>query len=89
MTRWSLSPLAILTCLPINASAQVDNYRPYHWLSAKECGAKHLEWLSPADLDERIEGFDETLTENTKANLDKASDEKTACANLSMGCGFR
>jgi len=78
--------LAISVSLPIGASAQVDNYTRYHELLAKECGAKHLEWLSAADLNDMIIiDFEGSLSKNRKMKLDRANDEKTACANVTMG----
>ena len=85
MTPWSILALPILAALTITLSAQVNNYGPHHRLLAKQSGAKHLEWLSPADPDERMEDFDEPLARKTKATLDNANDEKTACANITMG----
>jgi hypothetical protein len=81
--------LAISVSLPIGASAQVDNYTPYHELLAKECGAKHLEWVSPAGLDLLITNFHDALPEAQQSNLDRANDADTACAKVMAGvtCG--
>lgn len=81
--------LAISVSLPIGASAQVDNYTPYHELLAKECRAKHLEWVSPGDLDLLITDFHDALPEAQRINLDRANDANTACALVVAGltCG--
>ena len=81
--------LAISINLPIGASAQVDKYTPYHELLAKECGAKHLEWVSPADLDLLITNFHDALPKAQQSNLDRANNAATACAQVIAGltCG--
>ncbi len=89
MNPWAILTLAISVSLPIGASAQVDNYAPYHTLLSKECRSKHLEWLSPADLNDMIIiDFEGSLSKNTKMKLDRANDEKTACANVMMGASI-
>jgi hypothetical protein len=84
----SLALLAAVLC-PLSTDAQVDNYKPYHFLLARECPSKHLEWISPADLGELIDNFHESLLASQKEKLDLANDEKTSCAKVMMGmtCG--
>lgn len=70
----------------IAASAQSQNYAPYNNLLAKECGAKHLAWISPADLNDMIIiDFEGALPKAMKTKLERANDEKVACANVTMG----
>jgi hypothetical protein len=77
---------AMLSSLPVYGAAQIDNYQPYHILLARECPANHLEWLSPADLNDMIViDFKGSLAPSQKATLDRANDEKLACANVTMG----
>jgi hypothetical protein len=78
-------PLVLLVSLPVSASGQVDNYTPYHVLLAKECGAKHLEWISPGQLNDVILDFEGALPKSAKAKLDRANNEKIVCANVEMG----
>lgn len=53
----------MLSCLTLCASAQFDNYQLYHILLTPECPAKHLAWLSPANLNDIIIiDFKEALT---------------------------
>lgn len=79
----------ILMSVPVAATAQIDDYSPYHALLAKQCGPKHLEWVSPADLDDLIGDFHDSLSPALQAKLDKANDDKVACKNVVMGatCG--
>jgi hypothetical protein len=86
MKLWIKLPLAISISLPIGASAQIDNYTPYHELLAKLCPAKHLEWVSPGQLNDLIMiDFEGSLTKTIKAKIDRANDEKVACANVIAG----
>ena len=84
-------PIALLTLLSLGlpASAQVDNYTPYHQLLARACKARHLEWISPGDLGDLIEDFEASLAPAARAGLEKANEEKVACRNVVMGatCG--
>ncbi len=79
----------ILLSAPMDATAQIDNYTPYHVLLAKQCGPKHLEWLSPADLGDLIGDFHDSLRPAQQVRLDKANDYKAACKDVVMGatCG--
>ena len=74
-----------LIALPVGANAQIDNYRPYHALLARQCSARHLEWLSAADLDEQMEAFHDSLRQSAQQKLDRANDQKTACAHVIAG----
>ena len=80
---------AVLLGLPVAATAQIDNYTPYHLLLARQCGERHLEWISPADLSDLIDDFHASLRPARRTGLDGANDEKTACKNVIMGatCG--
>ncbi len=81
--------LVILVSLPVGATAQIDNYTPYHALLAKQCSARHLEWVSPGDLNELIAEFHRSLRPAQQRRLDAVNEEKTACADVTMGatCG--
>ncbi|SRR5579883_247469 len=81
-----LTALLLIFGFPLAAFGQSQNYAPYTDLLAKECGTKHLEWISPADLNDMIIiDFEGTLPKNLKRKLDAANDEKTACANVIAG----
>ena len=81
--------LALSVGLPTAAAAQIDNYTPYHELLARECRARHLEWLSPAALEWVITKFDAALPKSAKTELNSVNDEKTVCSDVSEGltCG--
>jgi hypothetical protein len=67
--------------------APPDPLAPYHTLLAKMCAAKHLEWLSPGELDDLIEvNFHDALPGALQSKLDEADGrEKAACANTVGG----
>jgi hypothetical protein len=66
------------------ASAQIDNYTLYNGLLAQECRASHLEWLSPAQLNDLIEiDFEGSLPKAEKAKLQRADNQKAMCATVS------
>ncbi len=67
--------------------APPDPQAPYHTLLAKMCAAKHLEWLSPGELDDLIEvNFHDALPGALQSKLDEADDrEKAQCANTVGG----
>jgi len=76
----------MLSSLSVCATAQIDNYQRYHNLLAQKCPAVHLEWLSPADLNDMIViDFKGSLNALQRTMLDIANDEKIACANVTMG----
>jgi hypothetical protein len=77
--------LALFVSLPTGVSAQVDNYTPYHELLAKYCGPKHLEWISPGALNDIIDDFATSLPKKLRTKLDRANDQKIACANVIVG----
>jgi hypothetical protein len=82
---WALAIAFAL--IPVMADGQIDNYEPYHALLAKQCPAKHLEWLSPGELDDLIEvNFHDALPGSLQSKLDAADrTEKEACANNVAG----
>ena len=86
---WILS--AVLALVPIAAGGQnqnqVDDFALYHALLAKQCPAKHLEWLSTGELDDLIEvNFHDALPGLLRTKLDAANEnEKRACASGTGG----
>jgi hypothetical protein len=88
--RWfGMISVAALTLIPLAARGQnqADDFAPYHALLAKQCPAKHLEWLSVGELDDLIEvNFHDALPGSLRTKLDAASEnEKRACANGTGG----
>jgi hypothetical protein len=79
--------LALVSVLAVSAKAETyeDSIKPYNALLQRECPDKHLEWLSPADLNEVIDPFRESLAPDQRAKLDRVADTKTACAQNIAG----
>ena len=66
---------AVLMLIPVAAGGQADDFAPFHALLAKQCPAKHLEWLSAGELDDLIEvNFHDALPGALKTKLDTAND---------------
>jgi hypothetical protein len=67
--------------------AGADDFALFHALLAKQCPAKHLEWLSTGELDDLIEvNFHDALPGSLRTKLDAANEnEKRACANGTGG----
>jgi len=78
-----------LSAFPLSAMAQIDNYKPYHMLLARNCPSKRLELVSPADLNVLIDDFHDSLPANEKNRMDRANDTKKVCAKVIAGltCG--
>ena len=87
MTLWRGMLAAMAALAPVAAGGQVDDFAPYRALVAKQCPAKHLEWLSPGELDDLIEvNFHDALPPALQTKLDAADKtEKAACANATGG----
>jgi hypothetical protein len=99
--RWlgmmSVAALALIPLMLFSGAAggqgqsqsqnQADDFAPFHALLAKQCPARHLEWLSTGELDDLIEvNFHDTLPGSLRTKLDAANEnEKRACANGTGG----
>jgi hypothetical protein len=72
---------------PATAPAPADAVAAYTALLTKQCPQKHLEWLSPGELDDLIEvNFHDALPPVLQSKLDAADkSEKQACATATMG----
>src|SRR5581483_340525 len=72
---------------PPAAPQPVDAYQSYRGLLLKMCPLKHLELLSPGELDDLIEvNFHDALAPALQTKLDAADKtEKAACANAVAG----
>jgi hypothetical protein len=81
----ALVPLAAL--MPLGALGQAGNDDPYRAALGKQCPDKHLEWLSPGELDDLIEvNFHDALPVPLQSKLDAADRaDKAACANGTAG----
>ncbi|HEY5085613.1 MAG TPA: hypothetical protein VII48_13880 [Rhizomicrobium sp.] len=88
---WMLS--AVFALIPVAAGGQsqgqspADDFALFHAALAKQCPAKHLEWLSTGELDDLIEvNFHDALPGSLRTKLDAANEnEKRACANGTGG----
>ena len=86
MNRMITLTAAIWMGSTVGLAAQIDNYTPYHVLLAKDCNSKHLEWLSPAELNDLIvQDFRGQLSSREKAAVDRFNNEKIECADVTMG----
>ena len=72
---------------PPAGQAPADAYQTYRTMLGKVCPLKHLELLSPGELDDLIEvNFHDALPRAMQTKLDAAdTNEKAACANATMG----
>ena len=90
MRALRLVSVIIIALVPLTALGQSGNPAsddPYRALLGKTCPDKHLEWLSPGELDDLIEvNFHDSLTSALQTKLDAADEtEKAACANGTGG----
>jgi hypothetical protein len=95
--RWlgmmSVAALALIPSMLFSGAAggqgqsQTDDVALFHALLAKQCPAKHLEWLSTGELDDLIEvNFHDALPGSLRTRLDAANEnEKRACASGTGG----
>jgi hypothetical protein len=95
--RWlgmmSVAALALIPSMLFSGAAggqsqsQTDDVALFHALLAKQCPAKHLEWLSTGELDDLIEvNFHDALPGSFRTRLDAANEnEKRACASGTGG----
>ena len=79
--------LALLSLSAVAARAETyeQSIKPYNALLHRYCPAKHLEWLSPADLNDVIDPFRQSFVPGQRANLDRVADPKAACAHSIVG----
>ena len=72
---------------PPSGQTPADAYQTYRAMLGKVCPLKHLELLSPGELDDLIEvNFHDALPRAMQTKLDAADTaEKAACANATMG----
>jgi hypothetical protein len=72
---------------PSQVQQPLDAYQSYRAMLLKMCPVKHLELLSPGELDDLIEvNFHDALPGALQSRLDAADKtEKAACANATMG----
>jgi hypothetical protein len=60
-------------------------HKPYDELLGRYCPTKHLDMLSPADLNDVIDSFRDSLSSSQKVTLDRIADPKTACSTTIAG----
>ena len=88
--RWRFLAGVLVALVPLAALGQAGNPGnddPYRALLGKQCPEKHLEWLSPGELDDLIEvNFHDALPASLQTKLDVAdAQEKLACASGTAG----
>ena len=84
-----------LILLPLVANAQTSSYfKSYSSLLGRYCPAKHLEWISPADLNDGLDTFVESLTlsqkdkfQRTKKAVDAQQRRGPCGSDYVMGAG--
>ena len=84
-----LSALSIAITFPAIAQTPVpaDAWKSYLSKLDTQCADKHLNWYSPADLNDIVEDFTQHLTEDQQKTVKQFSDK--ACKNSEGGvtCG--
>lgn len=78
---------AASTLLAFAGTAADDSWRPYHVEIGRQCPAKHLEWLSPADLRDVIETYEESAAPRTHAAMSVAEAGRCATTMAGATCG--
>ena len=80
------SCLVFMACL-VSAAAPADNServgRLYAAQLGRQCPAKHLELLSPADLRDALDSYKGHLSDSTRLAMDRA--ESRSCRHVTMG----
>ncbi|KQO07144.1 hypothetical protein [Sphingomonas sp. Leaf242] len=78
---------AACTLLAFAGTAADDPWRPYRVAIGRQCPAKHLEWLSPADLRDVIETYEASAAPRTHAAMSVAEAGRCATTMAGATCG--
>ncbi|KQS49243.1 hypothetical protein [Sphingomonas sp. Leaf198] len=68
-------------------TAADDPWRPYRIEIGRQCPAKHLEWLSPADLRDVLETYEASAAPGTLAAMSVAEAGRCATTMAGATCG--
>ena len=60
-------------------------HKPYDALLGRYCPTKHLDMLSPADLNDVIDPFRNSISPSQRVQLDRIADPKSACSKTIAG----
>lgn len=84
--------LAAAACLllthaayPAPLSAAEKIHKPLNALLQRDCPAKHLDWLDPADFSDAVGPFRVALSSAQRQQLDQTADPAKACAGGNAG----
>lgn len=79
---------AAVCALPAFARTTADDpWRPYRVEIGRQCPAKHLEWLSPADLRDVLETYEASVSPGTHAAMSVAEAGRCATTIAGATCG--
>jgi hypothetical protein len=78
---------AACTLLAFAGTAADDPWRAYRVEIGRQCPAKHLEWLSPADLRDVIETYEASAAPRTHAAMSVAEASRCATTMAGATCG--
>lgn len=74
--------------LPAFAGTAADDpWQPYRIEIGRQCPAKHLEWLSPADLRDVLETYEASAAPRTHATMSVAEVGRCATTIAGATCG--
>ncbi|TCP71391.1 hypothetical protein C8J43_102470 [Sphingomonas sp. PP-CE-1G-424] len=78
---------AVCALLAFAGTAADDPWRPYRIEIGRQCPAKHLEWLSPADLRDVLETYEASAAPRTHAAMSVAEAGRCATTMAGATCG--
>ncbi|RMB54169.1 hypothetical protein C8J44_1785 [Sphingomonas sp. PP-CE-3A-406] len=78
---------AACTLLAFAGTAADDPWRPYHVEIGRQCPAKHLEWLSPADLRDALETYEASAAPRTHGAMSVAEADRCGTTIAGATCG--
>lgn len=83
--RFALS-LSFLACISLAAYGDfADSFQPYKAALDHYCLAKHLDLMTPADLNDRIDPFLQSLPAADRERLSSAPEVRQACRQSQVG----
>ncbi|WP_121884415.1 hypothetical protein [Sphingomonas sp. PP-F2F-G114-C0414] len=78
---------AACTLLAFAGTAADDPWRPYRAEIGRQCPAKHLEWLSPADLRDVLDTYETGADPRIRAAMSVAEADRCGTTIAGATCG--